>query len=160
MTLLSSFLAATNYKNPFLRTLVPSIGLAYGLQAAVAVPSIVAQSERFYDLSGSLTYISCAALSLYLPALRARSAARLTGAPLPSWPSLIDALQGKGPGPSGLGLNWRQVVLSAAVSVWASRRKTCQNLPRPSTANTSHSGKLPLPAHHGRRLRLTLQEHP
>jgi hypothetical protein len=118
MTILTSLLQLTNYKNPFLRTLVPSIGLAYGLQAAVAVPSIIAQSERFYDLSGSLTYLSCAALSLYLPAIRARSAAKLTGAPLPAWPSLADALQGKG---GALGFNWRQVVLSAAVSVWASR---------------------------------------
>ncbi|KPI40633.1 uncharacterized protein AB675_10687 [Cyphellophora attinorum] len=121
MTILTSLLQLTNYKNPFLRTLVPSIGLAYGLQAAVAVPSIIAQSERFYDLSGSLTYLSCAALSLYLPAIRARSAAKLTGAPLPAWPSLADALQGKG---GALGFNWRQVVLSAAVSVWASRLGT------------------------------------
>ncbi len=120
MTLLTSLLAATNFRNPFLRTLVPSIGLAFGLQAAVAVPSIILQSERFYDLSGSLTYLSCTALSLYLPAVRARSASVFTGSPKPAWPSLFDALRGTG-GP--LGFNWRQVVLSAAVSVWASRRK-------------------------------------
>ena len=119
MTLLTSFLAATNYRNPFLRTLVPSIGLAYGIQAAVAIPSIIAQNERFYDLSGSLTYLSCTALSLFLPALRARSAAALTGAPKPGWPSLLGALSGQG-GP--LGFNWRQVALSAAVSIWATRR--------------------------------------
>jgi hypothetical protein len=53
--------------------------LAYGIQAAVAIPSIIAQNERFYDLSGSLTYLSCTALSLFLPALRARSAATLIG---------------------------------------------------------------------------------
>ena len=121
MTLLTSLLTATNFRNPFLRTIVPSIGLAYGLQAAVAIPSILAQSERFYDASGSLTYIACTALSLYLPALRARSAAAITGAPKPAWPSLIDAIQGKG-GP--LGLNWRQAFLSAAVSIWAARRMT------------------------------------
>lgn len=119
MTLLTTLLTATNFRNPFLRNVVPSIGLAFGLQAAVAVPSILLQSERFYDLSGSLTYLSCTALSLYLPALRARSAAALTGGPKPAWPSLLDALQGKG-GP--LGFNWRQVVLSTAVSIWASRR--------------------------------------
>jgi hypothetical protein len=56
MTLLTSFLAATNYKNAFLRTLVPSLGLAYGIQAAVAIPSILAKNERFYDFSGSITY--------------------------------------------------------------------------------------------------------
>jgi len=118
MPILNTLLAATNFRNPFLRTLVPSIGLAYGLQAAVAIPSIILQSERFYDLSGSLTYLSCTALSLYLPALRARSAAALAGKAAPAWPSLADALRGTG-GPHGF--NWRQVVLSAAVSVWASR---------------------------------------
>ena len=119
MTLLTSLLAATNLRNPFLRNVVPSVGLAFGLQAAVAVPSIVFQSERFYDLSGSLTYLSCTALSLYLPALRARSAAALSGTAKPAWPSLIDALKGTG-GP--IGFNWRQVALSVAVSLWASRR--------------------------------------
>ena len=119
MSLLHSLLKATNYRNPFLRNIVPSIGLAYGIQALVAVPSILAGSERFYDLSGSLTYLSCAALSLYLPAIRARSAARLAGTALPEWPSLLSALKGTG-GPHGF--NWRQVVLSAAVSFWAARR--------------------------------------
>jgi len=121
MTLLTSLLAATNYRNAFLRTLVPSVGLAYGIQAAVAIPSILAQNERFYDLSGSLTYLSCTALSLFLPALRARSAAALTGAPKPAWPSLLGALSGQG-GPYGF--NWRQVALSAAVSIWATRLGT------------------------------------
>jgi hypothetical protein len=70
-SILHGMLNATNFRNPFLRTLVPSIGLAYGIQAAVGIPSIFAQTERFYDLSGSFTYISCAALSLYLPTIRA-----------------------------------------------------------------------------------------
>ncbi|CAN9190995.1 unnamed protein product [Alternaria alternata] len=58
MTLLQTLLRATAFKNPLLRTLVPSVALAYGIQAAVAVPSIAAQTERYYDLSGSLTYLS------------------------------------------------------------------------------------------------------
>ena len=119
MSLLHSLLKATNYRNPFLRNIVPSIGLAYGIQALAAVPSLLAGTERFYDLSGSLTYLSCAALSLYLPAIRARSAARFAGKAIPEWPSLLSALRGTG-GPHGF--NWRQVVLSAAVSFWAARR--------------------------------------
>ena len=119
MSLLQSFLAATNYSNPFLRNLVPSIGLAYGIQAAFAIPSIFAKSERFYDLSGSLTYISCTALSLFLPAIRSRAAGRALGGPLPAFPSLISALRGNG-GPHGF--NWRKVVLSGADSIWATRR--------------------------------------
>lgn len=118
MTVLGTLLHLSNFKNPFLRTLVPSIGLAYGLQLATAIPSILAQSERFYDLSGSITYISCTALSLYMPAIRARAAARLAGAPIPAFPSLLSAFNGTA-GP--LGFNWRQVVLSTAVTLWATR---------------------------------------
>ncbi|CAK3881719.1 hypothetical protein AC578_6243 [Lecanosticta acicola] len=116
-SLINGLLHATNFRNPFLRTLVPSIGLAYGLQAAVGIPSIIFQTERFYDLSGSLTYISCAALSLYLPTIRARLAAG-PGSPAPAWPSLLQSLTSKG----GIhAWNWRQVVLSAAVTIWATR---------------------------------------
>lgn len=120
MAILHSLLMATNFRNPFLRNLIPSVGLAFGIQAAVAVPSILGQTERFYDLSGSLTYLSCTALSLYLPAMRARAAAAVAGAAKPAWPSLLSAFNGTA-GPYGF--NWRQVVLSAAVTIWAARRK-------------------------------------
>jgi steroid 5-alpha reductase family enzyme len=119
MPVLTTLLHATNFRNPFLRTLIPSLGLAYGIQAAVAIPSILAKSERFYDLSGSLTYLSCTALSLLLPTLRARHAASLVGAAKPAWPSVLAAFRGQGAGV--LALNWRQVALSAAVSIWAAR---------------------------------------
>ncbi|KAL1604201.1 hypothetical protein SLS59_003994 [Nothophoma quercina] len=74
MTLLQTLLRATAFKNPLLRTLVPSVALAYGIQTAVAVPSIAAQTEKYYDLSGSLTYLSCVGASLVLPYLRAQQA--------------------------------------------------------------------------------------
>ncbi|KAI9725912.1 MAG: hypothetical protein M1828_002239 [Chrysothrix sp. TS-e1954] len=121
VTVLNTLLHATNFRNPFLRTLVPSISAAFGIQALAAVPSIIGQTERFYDLSGSLTYISCTALSLYLPALRARSLAASNGAPLPAFPSVIAALRGNAAPAGAMALNWRQVVLSAAVSIWATR---------------------------------------
>ena len=116
MPLLSTLLQATHFTSPFLRTLIPSIGLAYAIQGAVAIPSILAQSEKFYDLSGSLTYLSCAALSLYLPTIRARYVAQLAGKALPEWPSLLGALMGRG----GVA-DWRRVVLSAGVGIWATR---------------------------------------
>ncbi|QIW98702.1 hypothetical protein AMS68_004220 [Peltaster fructicola] len=116
-TIVQSLLHLTNYRSPFLRTLIPSIGLAYGIQAAVAIPSIIYQSERFYDASGSLTYISCTALSLLLPTLRARYAASAAGTALPAWPSLLSSFGGSGVN----AWNWRQVVLSAAVTIWAAR---------------------------------------
>lgn len=118
MTLLGTALHLTNFRNPFLRTLVPSISAAFALQAAVAIPSIFAESERFYDLSGSLTYLSVTALSLYLPTLRARAAAAAAGSIKPAWPSIIAALNGTA---SANGLNWRQVALSVAVGIWATR---------------------------------------
>jgi len=119
MTITSTLLHLTNFRNPFLRTLVPSLSAAFAIQTVAAIPSIFQQSERFYDLSGSLTYLSVTALSLYLPALRARAAAQAAGkVGLPAWPSLVEAFTRKG---DLNGLNWRQVVLSAAVSVWALR---------------------------------------
>ena len=112
--------------SPFLRTLLPSVGLAYALQTAVAVPSIAARSEKVYDLSGSLTYLSCAALSLALPTLRARAAAEAAGAvgkALPAWPRALEALtQGVSGGAAGGVWGWRNVVLTAAVGLWAGRR--------------------------------------
>ena len=122
--------------SPFLRHLLPPITLAYALQGLVAVPSIAAHSERFYDASGALTYLSCTAFSLALPALRARHAATVmkmaTSGAAPNllgraWGSFLGggfdmgsaALMKTAP----LSLNWRQVALSAAVGVWATRCK-------------------------------------
>jgi hypothetical protein len=114
MTILQTLLRATAFKTPLLRTLVPTVALAYGIQAAVAVPSIAAQTERYYDLSGSLTYLSCTAFSLFLPYMRARAAGTMSG-------GLAEYF-----GSSGLGKYvgiwwWRQAVLSAAVGIWATR---------------------------------------
>lgn len=100
------------FSKPLLLTLVPCVSLAYGIQGLVAVPSIVARSERYYDLSGSLTYLSCTALSLALPLVRARRAGAAAG--------LGSALMGKG----AAAWNWRQVALGAAVGVWATRLGT------------------------------------
>ncbi|KAK3381672.1 hypothetical protein B0H63DRAFT_476358 [Podospora didyma] len=126
MTLLQSLLHLTNFKSPLLRTLVPSVAAAYAIQAAFAIPSIAAQSERFYDFSGSLTYLSVTALSLYLPALRARYALTTAApgivAPLSKalpLPSLLSPFTG-GAGAANA-FNWRQVVLSAAVGIWSIR---------------------------------------
>ncbi|KAK8165232.1 hypothetical protein IWX90DRAFT_158483 [Phyllosticta citrichinensis] len=108
MAVLSTLLNATAFKTPLLRTLIPTLALAYGIQAAVAVPSISTKSERFYDASGSLTYLACTGASLVLPVLRARLAAGTLGTP----GLLGEVLQAT---------NWRQVALTAAVSLWAIR---------------------------------------
>ncbi|KAF9741414.1 hypothetical protein PMIN06_006355 [Paraphaeosphaeria minitans] len=112
MPLLQSLLHATAFRTPLLRTLVPSVAFAYGIQAAVAVPSIAAQTERFYDLSGSLTYLSCTALSFFMPYVRAKSTGAFAG-------NLSEYLSAPAPG-QGLWW-WRHAMLSAAVGIWATR---------------------------------------
>ncbi|KAF2193456.1 DUF1295-domain-containing protein [Zopfia rhizophila CBS 207.26] len=112
MTLLQTFLRTTSFRTPFLRTLIPSVALAYGIQTAVAIPSVAAQTERFYDLSGTLTYLSCTALSLLLPYLYAKSAGAITM-------GLKEYLSA--PAPEQGCWWWRHVALSAAVGVWSVR---------------------------------------
>lgn len=114
MTLLQTLLRATAFRNPLLRTLAPTLALAYGIQTAVAIPSIAAQTEKYYDLSGSLTYLSCVGASLALPYVRARAAGSAAG-------GLAEYLgKSAGAGEGGVWW-WRQAVLSAAVGVWAVR---------------------------------------
>jgi hypothetical protein len=60
------------------------------------------------DFSGSLTYIGCTALSLYLPALRARSLAKSQGLPIPSFPPLSS-------------FHPRQLIVSGLTLLWAFR---------------------------------------
>jgi len=121
MAVLNTLLQLSNFQNPFLRTFVPSVGLAYTIQAAFAVPSITAQSERFYDLSGCLTYISCTALSLFIPVIRATwGAAGASGGAVPPLKHLLSVF---GNNTGSFGFDWRQVVLSTAVTLWATRRE-------------------------------------
>lgn len=110
-----------NFSNPALGTLLPTIGAAYSFQIAVSIPAIILQEDRFYgksyicpfgrliaDLSGSLTYLGCMALSLYLPALRARSLARSQGQLLPSFPAIT-------------AFHPRQIVLTSLTLLWSIR---------------------------------------
>ncbi|KAI0477802.1 hypothetical protein GGR56DRAFT_692598 [Xylariaceae sp. FL0804] len=137
MGLLQNFLHLTNFRNPFLRTMVPSVAAAFALQAAVAVPSIPARSERFFDASGSLTFLATALLSLYLPALRVRAAADAAGvgsAVLPKVAGVVgDLARRAATGEVGgaaasaaakVAFNWRQVALTGAVAFWSLRLGT------------------------------------
>ncbi|KAF1734094.1 hypothetical protein CRV24_005629 [Beauveria bassiana] len=128
-------LALTNFKSPILRTVVPCGLAAVALQALAAAPSVAARSELFFDVSGSLTYLAVGALSLYLPALRARALAAAQGVAqtaLPKTPSIAQLAasawsKGGGGGGGGGGgavpgaRNWRQLVLVGLTMVWATR---------------------------------------
>lgn len=124
MTLIQNLLHLTDFRSALLRNLVPSVSAAFAIQAAFAVPSILAQSERFYDFSGSLTFLSVTALSLYLPSLRARyTATAIGGAPDVASRAPLPSLLAPFTAPGGVAaLNWRQVLLSGAVVFWATRR--------------------------------------
>jgi hypothetical protein len=117
MALVQKLLHLTNFSSPFLRTVVPSVSAAFAIQAAFAVPSILAQTERFYDFSGAITNISIVALSLYLPALRAKYAGGAAAA-AGKLPSLLTPFTN----PAAAGLTWRQVALTGFVTLWAARR--------------------------------------
>ncbi|KAM5350482.1 hypothetical protein ACJ41O_006987 [Fusarium nematophilum] len=95
---------------PLLRALLPPVAAALTLQAAAGLPSIASRSDRIYDLSGSLTFLAVGALSLYLP--RVSSTAVL--------PGLLSVLRGQGPTVLRHA-DWRQLVLTGAVAVWATR---------------------------------------
>lgn len=109
MTLLQSLFHLTNFKSPLLRCLLPTVASAFAIQTAFAVPSIAAQSDRFYDFSGALTFLACTGLSLYMPHLRARfSTVEVT--------HLASAGHLSSPA-----FHWRQLVLSSAVAIWSLR---------------------------------------
>jgi hypothetical protein len=110
-----------SFSQPFLRVLIPSAGAAYGLQALVAIISVLVASERFYDISGSLAFITATLLSMYLPIMQARAVAAMTATiPKPGYPRILGFLG------SALGQNdfsVRKLAVNAAVIVWAMRCK-------------------------------------
>ncbi|THH18109.1 hypothetical protein EW146_g2805 [Bondarzewia mesenterica] len=89
--------------NAFSR-LIPIIGSAYGLQAALAAIFVPQANEKYYDLGGALGFISTTLLSLYYPALRARY-----------WEGRAISL------PSLSSFAPRQLLLSAALGIWSLR---------------------------------------
>ena len=40
-----------NFSNPALRTLIPTISVAYAFQIAVSIPAIIYQEDRFYGIT-------------------------------------------------------------------------------------------------------------
>jgi len=113
-----------NFSNPALSTLIPTISAAYAIQVAASIPAMLFQEDRFYgalsllpwsdrvDFSGSLTYLGCTALSLYLPSLRARSFAKSQGLPLPRFPGITS-------------FHPRQLIMSGLTALWAARLGSC-----------------------------------
>ncbi len=117
MSLLQSLLHVTDFQNGFCGMRFRAWRPPSPCRRPWPVPSMLAQTERFYDLSGAVTNISVAALSLYLPVLRARQAGG-GGSGAGPLPGILEPFTS----PATAAFNWRQVALTAAATVWATRR--------------------------------------
>ena len=94
-----------------LSTLVHTTSLAYAIQSAFAIPAIFYRTERYYDLSGGLTFLACTSYALALPALREGG--------VPALKTAVRAVLT--PGLRASPWNWRQLAAGAAISLWSLR---------------------------------------
>ncbi|KAI9602491.1 hypothetical protein H4Q26_001780 [Puccinia striiformis f. sp. tritici PST-130] len=85
-------------------SLFATVGTAFGIQALCAAFAIPVQSEKYYDLSGSATFLTCTAVSLYYPSLRYKLLHNFA-APLPRISSF----------------HHRQLIMSGFTCLWATR---------------------------------------
>jgi len=90
---------------PGLRALIPTIGFIFAGQTLAAVPAVAYKTEKYYDLSGSLGFISAVGFSLYGPALVDKYLRGNALAVLPSMRSFAP----------------RQLIASGLVLLWAAR---------------------------------------
>ncbi|KAF8899920.1 hypothetical protein CPB84DRAFT_1730684 [Gymnopilus junonius] len=84
--------------------LIPVAASAYALQTIFALVFVPQQNEKYYDLGGAVGWVSTTFLSLYYPALKAKFWDHSLG----SFPYLLSFAP-------------RQLLVSAAVGVWAVR---------------------------------------
>ncbi|CAK7270510.1 hypothetical protein SEPCBS57363_004137 [Sporothrix epigloea] len=100
----AALLGLTNFSSPLLSNIVPCAAVSFAVQYAVGLPSTFLAkppTERYFDVTGALTNVAIAALSLYLPRWRAAAAGVALAPP-----------------------TWRQLALSGAVALWAVRLGT------------------------------------
>ncbi|KAM0786977.1 hypothetical protein ACM66B_002395 [Microbotryomycetes sp. NB124-2] len=103
-----------------LSTLKWTIGTAFGIQAVAGAGAIALETEKFYDLTGSLTFLSCTFISLFHQPLRKLNPV-VVGSSSP-WSTLLQhpistfqsLLQQKLIHP-------RQLVMSTFVILWSTR---------------------------------------
>lgn len=115
---LQTLLDMTAFSNPLLRTLIPTILLAYTLQLLFVIPSVILQTTRFQTLSETLTYIACILTSLSLPYLRVQERFRERARQMDTGRrGSVEYLSAPVPGQEFWA--WRQLGGSAVVGVWA-----------------------------------------
>lgn len=88
-----------------MQTLVATAGFAYGTQIAAGLVFVPQQNERYFDLFGSIGFVSTTLFSLYFPALRTRY---LLGQAV-NFSAVFKTF------------HTRQLVMSALTALWAGR---------------------------------------
>ncbi|KAK4047177.1 hypothetical protein OIO90_006286 [Microbotryomycetes sp. JL221] len=100
-----------------MHTLKLTVGAAFGIQALGAAVAIPLQTEKFYDLTGSLTFIGCTFISLFHQPLRALNNSTISWSTLITKPvSTWSLLSSKNLLPHS-----RQLVMSTFAMLWAAR---------------------------------------
>lgn len=94
------------------QTALPAVATCFAIQNAVGIPSVALQTEHAYDLSGGVTFVAAAAVSLLAPVLRHKTGGLGTV-------SLAD-------------FNWRQLAMTGGAMVYATR---CLCSPFPPLSN-------------------------
>lgn len=117
--------APFSFPSAFLLNLARCTAATLAIQTAVAVPSVLLQAELFYDLSGAACFVVATGLSLVYPSLQ-------------GWERWVDWWVSSSAGGDGVGgwwqwkefglglldawpVDWRQLLVSAVVCVWACR---------------------------------------
>lgn len=98
--LLQGLLHITDLGGPLTKTALPVVATCFAIQNAVGIPSVALQTEHVYDLSGGVTFVAAAAVSLLARVLRQKTDSGTI--------SLAD-------------LNWRQLAMTGGVMVYATR---------------------------------------
>ncbi|KAN0066388.1 hypothetical protein ACQY0O_000487 [Thecaphora frezii] len=85
-----------------LRSLIPTFGVIYGFQAVCGAVAVAYKTEKYYDLCGSLGFISATGLSLFMPWIRARA---IDGTKVP-YPTSLSAFHPRQTIMTGLAMFW------------------------------------------------------
>ncbi|KZT73108.1 DUF1295-domain-containing protein [Daedalea quercina L-15889] len=86
-------------------SLLPTAATSYGFQSVLALIFVPQANEKFYDLGGSLGFVTSTVASLYYPSFKAKYWDNLPNARLPPITSFAP----------------RQLLLSAAIVAWSTR---------------------------------------
>jgi len=109
----ATFTAPDTMEASVFESLIPIVTAIFTIQTVFAIPSVVLETDIFYDLCGIITLLEVTGMSLYYPYISGYYV---------SYQGLSDDDDGT-KASSASHLSWRQTVLSLAVVVWTFRRR-------------------------------------